>query len=374
VHSNLVRTSFETFAAVVGGCDSVSVDGFDRTLGEQGEDALRLARNQHLLLREEASLGKVCDPVAGSHAIERLTNELCSAAWKILQEIEGAGGAAAMIASGALQQRIEKSGAELMRRADRRSAKIVGVNCYADAGEALPHHQLGDRSGVLERIAREEPIAKARRNEEEIGTLLGELRSRSAEERGYWMEVCVPAVREGATVSELLDAIFVPGSGRGASCHALRACVSADHFEHLRDRVLRDEVKRGRRHGALLIRMGDEAMRRARAEFVSSFLACAGIACEEMSPMATMDVAVTAIIEKSPRLVVFCSSDAEYAAFVPQVIEAARTLGKQAIFYIAGMPEADRAMLEAAGVAGFFHLRMNAAEELGRLLDALEIR
>ncbi|WP_303310507.1 methylmalonyl-CoA mutase family protein [Hymenobacter sp. BT730] len=100
-HTNLLRVTTETMAAVLGGADAVSVTPFDSIFHEPNEFSERLARNLPILLREEAFLGRVADPAAGSYYLETLTDKLASEGWSLFQKVEAQGGlpaAASMVA------------------------------------------------------------------------------------------------------------------------------------------------------------------------------------------------------------------------------------------------------------------------------------
>ena len=88
LHSNLVRTAIQAFIAAVGGCDSLAVTPYDLPTGASTPFSERLARNQQLLLLEEAHLGRVADPLGGSGAIEALTDAVARVAWARAQELD----------------------------------------------------------------------------------------------------------------------------------------------------------------------------------------------------------------------------------------------------------------------------------------------
>jgi methylmalonyl-CoA mutase len=140
-HMNLLRSTTESMAAVIGGADALEVEPFDDTYREPSEFARRLARNTQLILKKEAWLDRVVDPAGGSYYVESLTDSLAREAWKLLQEIEGAGGFLNFRATGALERKAA---------ADQHSASIVGTNRYPDLAErALP------------RLEREDPLPRA---------------------------------------------------------------------------------------------------------------------------------------------------------------------------------------------------------------------
>ena len=98
-HTNILRATLAVFGAATGGADAITVLPFTAACGMPDRFARRVARNNQLVLADEAFLGKVADPGAGSGTIETLTDQLCGAAWSLFQEIEAAGGAAAALAA-----------------------------------------------------------------------------------------------------------------------------------------------------------------------------------------------------------------------------------------------------------------------------------
>jgi methylmalonyl-CoA mutase len=97
-------------SAILGGAESIYVAPFDECCGTPDEASRRLARNTQLILREEAFLARVADPAGGSHYVETLTDSIAASAWKLLQEIESAGGWRK--ASGLISRRLEQRSSE----------------------------------------------------------------------------------------------------------------------------------------------------------------------------------------------------------------------------------------------------------------------
>lgn len=91
-HVNLLRATTEAMAAVIGGAGVLAVEPFDATYREPGEFSRRLARNTQLILKHEALLDRAADPARGCYYLEALTDSVARDAWKLLQEIEAAGG------------------------------------------------------------------------------------------------------------------------------------------------------------------------------------------------------------------------------------------------------------------------------------------
>jgi methylmalonyl-CoA mutase len=91
-HTNLLRTQTEAMSAVLGGTDSLTVEPFDIVFRQPDEFSERIARNQQLILKEEAYFDKVADPAGGSYYIENLTSLIADTAWKLFLEVEEQGG------------------------------------------------------------------------------------------------------------------------------------------------------------------------------------------------------------------------------------------------------------------------------------------
>jgi methylmalonyl-CoA mutase len=128
--TNLIRLAAAGFAAAVGGADAIVLAPFTDALGAPTAFARRQARNTQLVLKDEASLGRVVDPAAGSAYVERLTDELARAAWERLQAIEGQGGAARSLENGLVAGWAEAGREELRRRIASRELKILGVTDF----------------------------------------------------------------------------------------------------------------------------------------------------------------------------------------------------------------------------------------------------
>ncbi len=139
--TNMIRTSIAGFAAAVGGADVITLPpwtdaGTDRW-GPPTAHAARIARNQQLVLREEAHLARVADPAAGAFHHEAVTDALARAAWSGFQEIERAGGAAAALLSGALHTDIADAAARRATMIADGARPIIGVTLHRD-GDPRP--------------------------------------------------------------------------------------------------------------------------------------------------------------------------------------------------------------------------------------------
>ncbi len=134
---NMLRTQTEVMSASLGGADSITTGAYDRYLREPGEFSERIARNQQLLLREEAYFGKVRDPGAGSYYIEKMTGAIVEKAWELFTTIEDKGGLLRCLESGYIQLLINENAEKERRDLGRGRKKLLGTNIYPDRGERL---------------------------------------------------------------------------------------------------------------------------------------------------------------------------------------------------------------------------------------------
>ncbi len=144
-HGNLLRTTLAAFAAGVGGANSITVLPFTQALGLPDMVARRLACNTQLLLMEESHVDAVADPAAGSGALEALTDATCHAAWQAFQEIEKAGGIAAALACGMIQDRVAQHRRSVTADVTDGSAAIIGTTLFG-IDEAQPADVLLDEA------------------------------------------------------------------------------------------------------------------------------------------------------------------------------------------------------------------------------------
>src|SRR5262249_46400800 len=129
-YNNIIRTTIEALAAVLGGTQSLHTNSFDEALALPSEFAARLARNTQLIIAEETGVPRVVDPLGGSYYIEHLTHSVAAEAWKLVQEVEALGGMTKAIEAGRPKLRIEEAAARRQARVDRGEDVIVGVNKY----------------------------------------------------------------------------------------------------------------------------------------------------------------------------------------------------------------------------------------------------
>ena len=130
--TNLVRQTTAGFAATVGGADRVLTGAFTDALGLPTAFARRLSRNTMLILLEEAHVGKVTDPLAGSWAIEALTQDMAEAAWSEFAAIEAAGGLTEALRAGLVANKVAAGYQALEAQLKSGQGRIVGVTDFVN--------------------------------------------------------------------------------------------------------------------------------------------------------------------------------------------------------------------------------------------------
>ncbi|MDR3512028.1 MAG: methylmalonyl-CoA mutase family protein [Caulobacteraceae bacterium] len=143
--TNMLRLTAAGFAAAAGGADAIVLGCFTDALGLPTGFARRQSRNTQLVLMEEASLGRVCDPAGGAWYLESLTDELARAGWAAFQAIEAEGGAAAALASGHVAREAGQVRARRQAAIAEGRIKLVGVTVYPNANEAEVQVETPDR-------------------------------------------------------------------------------------------------------------------------------------------------------------------------------------------------------------------------------------
>ncbi len=130
--NNIVRTAFEALAAVLGGTQSLHTNSMDETLALPTEKAVKIALRTQQIIAEETEVAHVIDPLAGSYFVEAQTNRLEEDAEKYFAEIERRGGVVAATEAGWIQREIHRSAVLYQMAIERKTKRVVGVNCYEE--------------------------------------------------------------------------------------------------------------------------------------------------------------------------------------------------------------------------------------------------
>jgi methylmalonyl-CoA mutase, N-terminal domain len=203
--NNIVRVAIQALAAVLGGCQSLHTNSLDEALALPTEDAAQIALRTQQIIAHETGVANTSDPVAGSFAIEHLTNEIESGATVYIEKIEAMGGILRAIESGFVQGEIQKAAYEFQRAVEKKEHVVVGVNEFvAEAERAIPTLRI-DPQIEREQVARVKAV-RARRDSAKTKTALEELGRRAGTTENL-LPAILKAVEAYATVGEISDTL-----------------------------------------------------------------------------------------------------------------------------------------------------------------------
>lgn len=256
---NMLRTTTEAMSGVLGGVHSFTVQPFDKSFQEPTVFSERIARNQQLILKEEAYLDKVVDPSAGSYYIENLTASIIQNAWELFVKVDDLGGYTEAFTKGFIQAQIKELALKREANIATRRETILGTNQFPNFGE----------------------VADVKK---------------------------IPADR----IERKIDA-----KQNGMVCEPLVPFRGSQAFEQLRYRT----DASGSRPKVFMLALGNLAFRRARAQFSCNFFACAGFEVIDNIGFKSVAEGVKVALDAKSDIIVICSSDEEYEIMAPEAFE-----------------------------------------------------
>ncbi|MGD0425075.1 MAG: methylmalonyl-CoA mutase family protein [Candidatus Acidiferrales bacterium] len=203
--NNLVRVALQSLAAVLGGCQSLHANALDEALALPTEQSALLALRTQQIIAQETGVVNTIDPVAGSYAIEKLTDEIEAGARDYIFKIDAMGGVLRAVETGFIQQEIQKSAFEYQNAVDSGAQVVVGVNRFQTEDEKpIPTLRI-DPEIERTQIARLNSL-RARRDTSKSQAALVEIERRARTTENL-MPAILTAVEAYATVGEISDAL-----------------------------------------------------------------------------------------------------------------------------------------------------------------------
>jgi methylmalonyl-CoA mutase len=402
-YNNVVRTTVEALAAVLGGTQSLHTNSFDEALALPTDFSARIARNTQIILAEETGIRHVVDPLGGSYYVEALTAELADAAQTLIDRVEAEGGMTKAVVAGWPKAMIEEAAAARQARVDRGEDTIVGVNKYRLENEApveiLEVDNEAVRAGQVKRLAdvraaRDEgkvraalealkeaalrdPFVSSEVETREAPAVLDFARTERGALEGNLLALAVEAARVRATLGEIsaaMEDVFgrhetlpEPVSGIYAAPYAGDA-----RWTRITEGVEAVTRRLGRPPRILVAKMGQDGHDRG-ANLIASAFGDLGF---EVIPgplfQTTAETAVMAIV-RGVDIVGVSSLAGGHKTLIPDLIAQLRERGGADIKVIAGgvIPPQDYEVLRDAGVQGIYGPGSNvldAAADVLRLL------
>lgn len=346
---NLLRGTTATYSAVIGGADVVTVLPFDSVAGRSDALARRLAVNTSTILREESHIDSVQDPTAGSYLVERLTYDLCTAAWEEFQRIEGTGGMVNYLRSGALGRELADSLAAKRHGVTTLREPVTGVSTFPNIEE--------------EPIHRERSYRDPRRSPDDIPTAVH--RAVTAESGSF--TAALDAATGGISASELVDVL--KGSDERDDLSPIAIEREARPFEQLRD--ISDLHLRtcGVRPRVFLASVGSASENRSTVTRITNLLAAGGIIAVLGEDLDSSEAMAAAFAASGSRAALICGTSDEAIEIIPSLAREMKALRARRILVVGNPGRLEHSWREA-GVDGFIRGDFNAVSLLMDLFEA----
>jgi methylmalonyl-CoA mutase len=358
--NNVVRTTLEALAAVLGGTQSLHTNALDEALGLPTTRTARIARNTQLILAEETGLTHVVDPLGGSYYVESLTRSLVEAARKLIQEVEELGGMTKAVESGLPKLRIEEAALRRQIGLDEAENTIVGVNKYRlDQEDDLSLLDV-DTDAVRQEQLGHLKYLKTQRDNPACEVALSTLTAIAKSGTGNLLEATIHAARARATLGEIsmalekvfgryeahsktLSGVYASGMHNQEELKNIRTIVEAFHKDH------------GRPPKLLLVKLGQDGHDRGIKIIATAFADC-GFDVEVGPLFSTPEEAAQQAARNDVHVVGVSSMTAGHKTLIPALIAALKDLNAGHIQVVCGgiLPTKDHEFLREAGVGCLF--------------------
>ncbi|MEX2639790.1 MAG: methylmalonyl-CoA mutase [Balneolales bacterium] len=376
--NNIVRTTIEAMAGVLGGTQSLHTNSYDEALSLPTKTAARVARNTQLILQEETDLCHTADPLAGSYAIESLTARLVKEARALIAETDALGGMAKAIEQGMPAMRITGAAARKQAGIDKGEITIVGVNKY-QAGKTDPVEILNiDNTEVLRQQVERLQRIKSGRDEKMVRRALKELTVAAGKKEGKnLLELAVGAARARATVGEISGALEEVWGRHTAQSGNLSGIYESMYkndelYQQIRQKVVGFAQTAGRRPRILVAKVGQDGHDRG-AKVVATAFADLGFDVDIGPLFSTPEEVARQAVENDVHAIGISTLAAGHKTLIPNMMKELQNLGAGDIVVIAGgvIPEQDHEYLRSVGVREIFGPGTNIPMAASRVIDVI---
>lgn len=359
-YNNIVRTTLEAMAAVLGGTQSLHTNSFDEAMALPTPMSARIARNTQLIIRDESRIPLTVDPLGGSYYVESLTRSLVVEAQKLIDSIDGMGGMLHAIEQGYPQRLVEEAAIQRQARIERGEDSIIGVNKYQNPDEIDFEILDIDTHKVREIQLKRLKDVRETRNEEACRQALSDLKDTSRSAKENLLEATVKAIRLRATVGEVSQALedvwgryeTTPQGVSGVYGSYLK---DHDEMQDLRRQVDELAVKLGRRPRLLVAKLGQDGHDRG-AKVIASAFADIGFDVDIGPLFATPQEVALQAIENDVHVIGISSQAAGHKALVPELLKILKDHKASDIHVVCGgvIPQKDYKSLMTSGVKAIF--------------------
>jgi methylmalonyl-CoA mutase len=378
-YNNVIRTTVEALAAVLGGTQSLHTNAFDEALALPTPASARIARNTQLILAEETGVTRVVDPLAGSYYVESLTHSIAAEALKLIEEVERMGGMTRAVEAGFPKLRIEEAAARRQARIDRGEEPIIGVNRYRIPDEEEIDILDIDNSRVREKqIERLEELRRSRDDAavEAARRALVE----GARGDGNLLELAIQAARVRMTVGEISSALEEVFGRHRAEIRSISGVYGAvaggdGDFEEVRQEVAHFAEEWGRRPRMLVVKLGQDGHDRG-AKVIATAFADMGFDVDVAPLFQSPEEAARQAVENDVHVVGVSTQAGAHRTLIPLLMTALREAGADDVIVICGgiIPSRDYDFLQSCGVSRVFGPGTQVPEAARGVLEAIRER
>ncbi|WP_310598619.1 methylmalonyl-CoA mutase family protein [Desulfobulbus sp.] len=368
---NMLRVSTEAFSGIAGGVDSMHVSPFDEIFRTPNEFSRRIARNVHIVLKEEGHFDKVVDPAGGCWYVEKITAQLAEKAWKLFQDVEAVGGMATALEQGVPQDSVAQTAAQREKNVATRTDRLVGTNMYPNLLEKRQLAEPFDHQGFKEKRSRAVKAHASSVDGQACAAALAAINECCSTLDSKVVTRAIKAVRMGATLGMVTSALQV--ETKEIVVKPLNIHRAAEPFEKIRRATEAHTARTGVTPKLFLANMGPIPQHKARADFSTAFFNVGAFETIGNNGFATVDEAARAALDSGAKAVVICSTDATYPDIVPSLAQQIKAGDPGMMVILAGFPKEHVEAFKAAGVDEFLHVRVNALDLLTKLQQHLEV-
>ncbi|MDP3531675.1 MAG: methylmalonyl-CoA mutase [Alphaproteobacteria bacterium] len=377
-YNNIMRTTIEAMAGVLGGTQSLHTNSFDEALALPTPFSARIARNTQLILQHEAGLTHVVDPLGGSYYIESLTNSLVAEAQKLIKEINDMGGMTKAVIQGYPKLLIEEAAARKQAFIDEGKDIIVGVNKYKVEEESKVDLMNINHQDVLNTQLERLALLKKERNQALVDQTLLALENGAKVENANLLALSIEAIRARATIGEIsneLEKVFTRHKAiiRTAAHIYGDALKDNKEFQHILARVVEFEREEGRRPRILVAKLGQDGHDRG-AKIIASAFSDIGFDVDMGPLFQTPEEAAQDAIDHDVHMIGVSTQAAGHKTLVPELIELLKKNGRVDILVICGgvIPPQDYDFLYQKGVKLIFGPGTTIIDSASKILDLLK--
>lgn len=359
-YNNVGRTCLEAMGAVFGGTQSLHTNSLDEAIALPSVYSARIARETQKYLQNDTGITRAIDPFAGSHYVEKRTQELILAAEKHILEIDELGGMTKAIEAGIPKMRIEEAAAAKQAKIESGEEFIIGVNVMkVDHETDLDLLEVDNSEVIREQVAQLEKL-RAQRDEEQVRSSLDNLKTACETNNDNILSAAVEAARVRCTlgeISQIMEEVFQRFKAKNQLISGVykRNMADQDNFQEAKQLVEEFASIAGRQPRIMVAKLGQDGHDRG-AKIIATSFADLGFDVDVGPLFQTPEEAAQTASDNDVHLLGISSLAAGHKTLVPETIQALKDLGREDIKVVVGgvIPKKDYPELSNSGVIGIF--------------------